>query len=164
MTRLLLTLTAAALAATACQPAADSSTAALPDSTAVHNALRAQADAYEAAEVAGDAAATGQLYTDGATAAFEGLPTTTGRANIEALFGGYYADNDVTRADIQVLAAAAHSPTVATGGGSATFDVTTEGTSHTDVWRWAAEYQLGEDGVWRISYIIGFLEAAPPTS
>ena len=160
--RALLTFSAAVFAAAACQPAPEAAGPVLPDSATVHAAIQAVADAYEAAELAGDAAAVAQLYTENGTLALEGVPTTTGRANIEAMATASFAEQTITRADIVVASAGAQSPTVATAGGTATFDVTAGGASRTDTWRWAAEYTLGADGVWRTSYLIAFLEVPPP--
>lgn len=160
MTRTVSFLAALALSAAACYPAGEApAAAALPDSASVHTAIQALSDAYEAAELAGDAAAVAALYTEGGTAAFEGLPTSSGRAAVEALFASYFSLFSVSRADIPVQAVGIQSPTVVTSGGVATFDVDSSGTARTDTWRWAAEYTLGTDGQWRISYIIGFREA-----
>ena len=106
----------------------------------------------------------GQNDRGDATAAFDGSPTTTGRANLEALFAGYFSAQKVTRAEITVISAGVSAPTVATAGGTASFDNEGNGSTRTDNWRWAAEYRLGTDGQWRISYHIGFLEVpANPT-
>lgn len=163
MTRTVPILAAAALALTAaCQPPAEPQ-AALPDSATVHAALQAGADAYEAAQLAGDAAATAALYTEDGTAAFEGSPTTTGRAALQALTqAAFDAGGKPVAVESVVQAAGVHSPTVATAGGSASFTFDSAGVRRTDTWRWAAEYQLEADGVWRISYIIAFREAPAP--
>ncbi len=165
MTRSILSILGGlALITAACQPAGQTATAVLPDSATVHAALQAAGDSFEAAELAGDAAAVGQHYTEDATAALDGMPTTTGRANLEALFGGFFSTQKVTRAEIMVTSAGASAPTVATAGGTASFDNEVNGTTRTDNWRWAAEYRLGTDGQWRISYHIAFLEVpATPT-
>lgn len=160
MTRTVSFLAALTLSAAACYPAGEApAAAALPDSASVHTAIQALSDAYEAAELAGDAAAVAALYTENGTAAFEGVPTSAGRAAVQESMTGYFSLFKVSRADIPVQVVAVHSPTVATASGLASFDVDSSGVTRTDTWRWAAEYTLGSDSQWRISYIIGFREA-----
>ena len=150
------------LIAAACQPTPPP-VAAAPDSATIHAALQAEADSYAAAELAADAAAVGQQHTEGASMALEGLPTMTGRANIEAGIAAGWALEKVTGGSIKVEVANAATPTTATAGGTASFEVDSAGTPRTRNWRWAAEYQLGTDGRWRISYLMA-LKETPPTA
>lgn len=111
---------------------------------------------YSRAQLAGDAAALGQLYTETATLDMYGAPRTKGRANIEA---GLKADLTARKYTVSQI-----TPTMTS---FRTNDAGSEiGTYHDmhDVngavdheWgRYVVGVQKGADGKWRLDYLMFF--------
>jgi len=144
--------------AAACSPAADQQAAApaAPDTAAVRAELQSLVDRYVQYLMAGDAAGVAGLYTDDATYAVYGVPTTTGRANVEAVFAGYFGAFKVTSAQGTVEAAASPGPGIATARGIYTDVEDSSGVRISSWSRWASAYRQAADGQWLISYHIGF--------
>ena len=147
--------------AAACSPAAEEQAAApaAPDTAALRAELQGQADRWVQYALAGDAAGVAGLYTDDATYAAYGIPTTTGRANVEALFAGYFGAFKITSAQLTVQAAASPGPGIATARGIYTDVADSSGVTVSSWWRWAGAYRQGADGQWLLSYNIAFADS-----
>jgi uncharacterized protein (TIGR02246 family) len=148
---------AIALAA-ACAPAADqaASAPAAPDTAAVRVGLQAASDKWDVLAVAGDAAGIATLFTEDGTVAFFGAPTTTGRANIQAMMTGLYSVAKVTAAKGTILGVTAPAPGLATARGTYTEVVDSSGVTISNWWRWAASYRQAPDGQWLMTYLMSF--------
>jgi len=144
--------------AAACAPAAEQQAAApaAPDSAAARAAIEAISQQYSARLVANDAAGISALFTEDATAAYFGYPTTTGRANIQALYAASFGVAKPTAAQLTVGTAGAITPGLLTAGGTSQQTVDSSGVSVTTYWRWAAAYHQGTDGQWRFAYVMAF--------
>jgi ketosteroid isomerase-like protein len=126
------------------------------DTAAVRTALQALSDSYAAALVAGDVAAVTGHFTEDATAAYFGFPTTTGRANIQGIYATLLGIQKVTAAASTVGAAGSAAPGLATAGGTFHETVDSSGVTIDNWWRWASAYRQEADGQWRIAYIMAF--------
>ena len=142
----------------ACAPAAQQQAAApaAPDSVAARAAIEAIGQQYSDRLIANDAAGVSALFTEDATAAYFGYPTTTGRANIQALYVASFGVAKPTAAHVTVGTAGALAPGLLTAGGTTQQTVDSSGVSITSYWRWAAAYHQGADGQWRFAYIMAF--------
>jgi uncharacterized protein (TIGR02246 family) len=151
---------AVALAA-ACAPAAEQPAAApaAPDTAAVRVALQAAADQWASFAMAGDAAGIASLFTEDGTAAIFGMPTTTGRANIQAMMAGLFAAGKVTSAKATIEAVAAPVPGIATARGNYLEVVDSSGVTISNWWRWAAAYRQGPDGQWLTTFDMAFTDS-----
>lgn len=150
-------LVAIALAA-ACAPAADqaASAPAASDTVAVRAGLQAASDKWDALAVAGDAAAIAALFADDGAVAFFGAPTTTGRANIQAMMTGLYSAAKVTSAKGTILGITAPAPGMATARGTYMEVTDSSGVTTTGWYRWAGAYRQAPDGQWLITYLMSF--------
>ena len=144
--------------AAACAPAAEQQAAAPAalDSTAARAAVEAVSQQYSDRVVASDAGGVSALFTVDATAAYFGYPTTTGRANIQALYAASFGIAKPTAVQITVGTAGEISPGLVTAGGTSQQTVDSSGVSITTYWRWAAAYHPRADGQWRFAYIMAF--------
>jgi uncharacterized protein (TIGR02246 family) len=134
--------------------------AAAPDTAALRVELKAQVDAYGAAVLAGDAAALTAMYTDDATVEITAVPTLIGRAAIMAADSANFAAGKPTEWSATVRTV------VPIGGGA----VAQTG-SWSDAWpapggkvarragRWVSSSQKGEDGKWRIGYLMAMIDS-----
>lgn len=152
------TLFAAVAIAAACAPAAQQQAAApaAPDSVAARAAIEALGKQYTDRIVAGDAAAVAALFTEDAVTSYYGFPTTTGRANIQALYATTLGVAKRTGAQITVGRANGITPGVVTAVGINKETVDSSGVSITNYWRWVAAYRQEADGQWRFAYIMAF--------
>jgi uncharacterized protein (TIGR02246 family) len=148
---------AIALAA-ACAPAADqaASAPAAPDTAAVRVAIQAVGDKWASLAMAGDAAGIAALFTEDGTFAAFGLPTATGRANIQAVLAGLFAAAKSTSAQAVVLGVTAPAPGIATARGTYVETVDSSGVIITNHWRWAAAYRQTPEGAWLTTYDMAF--------
>ena len=156
--RMTLLLTAAGVVALACTKPAENggNTAMAVDTAAAKAGIDSLRTGYARAQVAGDAAALGQLYTETATLDMYGAPRTKGRANIEA---GLKADLTARKYTVSEI-----TPTMTN---VRTNDAGSEiGTYHDmhDVngavdheWgRYVVGVAKGADGKWRLDYLMFF--------
>lgn len=143
-------------AAAACAPAAEqqAEAPALPDTAVVRQAIQAHGDQWAAYDIAGDAAGLVSLHTDDATVAFYGIPTTTGTTALLTMYQGYLSVNKVLSAQSVVQAVAAPAPGMATALGRYIATADSSGVVRTMWYRWAGAYRLGNDGKWRVSYLM----------
>ena len=144
--------------AAACSPAAEEQAAApaAPDTAAVRAELQGHVDRWVQYAMAGDAAGIASLYTEDATYAGYGFPTTTGRANLQTGNAGYYGGVKVISVQATVEAAAAPAPGIATARGTYADVLDSNGVTISSWWRWAAAYRQGADGLWLMSYHMAF--------
>jgi len=162
MRRTPLALLAAGLACA--QPAPDAGMPAAPDSAAVAAGVQATIDRYEAADLAGDVATAAGLYTEDATVAFYGAPTTAGRANIAAMLNQMTAIARITETDIGIDGLNPISNERATAGGRVVEVTDSAGYLRRGFYRWAGAFQKGADSTWRITYLIGFPDSVVAVS
>ena len=128
-----------------------------PDSAAALAAAEDLAQRYTQAWLARDMTALGATFTENATAAFLGFPTTTGRSGIQALYQAAFDALGVPKEGLlTVTSATGIAPGVlgALGLSRDTFD--SSGTDRTTHWRWAATLRQGADGQYRFSYLMAF--------
>jgi len=143
-----------ALAAAGAPAAAQQSAA--PDTAALRVTIQALTDRWASASLAGDAAGIANLFTENGTAAFFGMPTTSGRSNIQALIANLFAAAKVTTAKGTVGMVAAPGPGIATALGTYMEVLDSSGVTITNWWRWAAAYRQGPDGGWLMTYDMAF--------
>ncbi len=148
--------------ALACAPAPKQAAAPAPppppDTAAVRTALNALADQYEAAEVAGVPAQVSALYTDDATTVFQGFPTASGKAAIEAQTAEAMKAQKVLEMSIENREISVVTPTMATATGIA-IQLSQEGKNKTRMWwRWAGAYQ-NVGGQWKLGYLMAFQDS-----
>lgn len=136
-------------------PAAAQQSAA-PDTAALRVTIQTLTDQWANASMAGDAATIANLFTENGTAAFFGMPTTSGRSNIQALIAGLFTAAKVTSAKGTVGMVAAPGPGMATALGTYMEVLDSSGVTITNWWRWAAAYRQGPDGAWLLTYDMGF--------
>ena len=157
------TLVAAVLLACAGQEMtndAAATAAAAPDTAALRVELAATIDAYRVAALAGDAAALNALYTDDATVEITAVPTLTGRAAIMSADSANFAAGKPTE-----WSATVRSLVPIGGGAVAQTGSWSDGTPAAGgkmvrrVGRWISSSQKGDDGKWRINYLMAMIDS-----
>ncbi|HEX9166827.1 MAG TPA: hypothetical protein VF862_13020 [Gemmatimonadales bacterium] len=145
--------------AVACAPAAEPPAAAdfAPDSAAALAAAQELGRQYAERIVTGDAASVAGLFTEDATTAYFGYPTTSGRANIQALYAASIASaGKPTGSQIAVTSATGVTPGLITVLGTNAETRDSAGVMVTQHWRWAAAVRKDADGQWRFAYSMAF--------
>ena len=130
----------------------------MPDTAAVHTALNALDDQYEAAEIAGNPAQVGALYTDDARTEFQGFPSAIGKAAIEAQTAQAAAAQKVLEMEIITGGVSVVGPAMASAGGTAVQLVEVKGKKTKMWWRWAGGYR-NVGGQWKLSYLMAFQDS-----
>lgn len=134
--------------------------AAAPDTAALRVELKTQVDAYGAAVLAGDAAALNAMYTDDATVEITAVPTLIGRAAIMAADSANFAAGKPTE-----WAATVRTVVPIGGGAVAQTGSWSDGTPAPGgkmvrrAGRWVSSSQKGEDGKWRINYLMAMIDS-----
>ncbi len=162
--RVLLSIAAVTLVS-ACAPteepaAAAAAAPAAPDTAAMRAEIVPLGDAYRAAILAGDAAALNALYTDDATIELTGIPTMIGRAAIMTNDSTTFTMGKPSEWNSTVRSTVALGPGAAAQTGSwSDAAPAAGGKTARRAGRWIAAINKGEDGKWRISYLMGMTDS-----
>ena len=155
--RMTLLLTAAGVVALACTKPADTGTAQMAvDTAAAKSGIDSLRSGYARAQMAGDAAALGQLFTENATLDMYGAPRTKGRANIETGLKADLAARKYTTSEIMAVQTTVMSNESGSEIGTyhAMHDV---GGAVDHEWgRYVVGFQKGADSKWRLEYLMFF--------
>lgn len=155
--RMNLLLPMATIVALACTKPADTGTAQMAVDTAAAKAgidsLRA---AYARGEVAGDAAALGQLWTEAGTLDMYGAPRTKGRANIEAGLKADFGARKWTVSEITPIQTSIQSNDAGSEIGTYHIMHDVNGAVDHEWGRFVVGVQKGADRKWRIDYLMFF--------
>lgn len=160
--RLLFSMMAVTLVS-ACAPKeepAASVPAAAPDTAALRAEIAPLGEAYRAAIIAGDAAALNALYTDNATVELTGIPTLIGRAAIMTADSMNFTMGKPTdwNSTVRSTVALGNGGVAQTGSWSDAMPAAGGKTTRRDG-RWIAGLAKGEDGKWRINYLMGMTDS-----
>lgn len=142
------------------EPAAAATAAAAPDTAALRAEIAPLGDAYRAAVLAGDAATLNALYTDNAVVELTGIPTLMGRAAIMTADSTNFAMGKPSEWTSTVRSTVALSPgnVAQTGSWSDAMPAAGGKTARRDG-RWIAGIRKGDDGKWRINYLMGMTDS-----
>ncbi len=155
ITRLLTVAGAVALACT--RPAGETGTTGMAvDTAAVKSGIDSLRAAYARAEVAGDAAALGQLWTEDGTLDMYGAPRTKGRANIEAGLKADFASRKWTVSEITPVQTNVQNNEAGSEIGTYHVMHDVNGTVDHEWGRYVVGVQKGADGKWRLDYLMFF--------
>ena len=160
--RLLVSMLAVSLVS-ACAPkeeAPPSTAAAAPDTAALRAEIAPVGEAYRAAILAGDAAALNALYTDNAVVELTGIPTMVGRAAIMNRDSTNFAMGKPTEwnSTVRSTISLGNGNVAQTGSWSDAMPAAGGKTARRDG-RWIAGIMKGEDGKWRINYLMGMTDS-----
>lgn len=149
--------------ASACAPKeepAASTPAAAPDTAALRAEIAPLGDAYRAAILAGDAAALNALYTDNAVVELTGIPTLMGRAAIMTADSTNFAMGKPSEwsSTVRSTVALGNGNVAQTGSWSDAMPVA-GGKTARRAGRWIAGIMKGDDGKWRINYLMGMTDS-----
>jgi len=161
MRHLFLPVLGITLAAACNAPAPPPPAAAAPDTAAVRAAMEPVIANYRAAILAGDAVALNALYTDNAAVVISGVPTRIGRPAILTADSTDFAMTKVSEWN------ATTNSTADFGGGRAAqtgtwTDVSADkkGAKGARWGRWVTGLTKGDDGAWKISYLMAMIDSA----
>jgi uncharacterized protein (TIGR02246 family) len=160
--RLLVSMLAVSLVS-ACAPKEEpdaSTPAAAPDTAALRAEIAPLGDAYRAAVLAGDAAALNALYTDNAVVELTGIPTLVGRGAIMTADSTNFAMGKPTEwnSTVRSTVALGNGNVAQTGSWSDAMPAAGGKTARRDG-RWIAGIMKGDDGKWRINYLMGMTDS-----
>jgi ketosteroid isomerase-like protein len=144
--------------AAACAPAAEQQAAAPAglDSTTARLVADSALAGYAGAIVSGDPAAVGATFTEDATVSYFGFPTTTGRANIQALYAAAFGVAKPVSAKVITSSANGSVPGLITALGTNAETTDSAGTMITNYWRWVTAIRREADGQWRFAFSMAF--------
>ena len=158
-----LAVASASVVAACAAPAPAPPAAAATDSAAVRAALEPYGVSYKAAVLAGDAAAVGALYTENAVVELSDTPTLVGRAAI-------MKNDSTTMAAVKFTDWNAPVNSTADFGGGRAAQTGTfaamladkKGAKMAQAGRWVAGFMKGDDGQWRINYLMAMTDSMKP--
>lgn len=154
-TNLLLPL--AGIVALACTKPADTGTTPMAvDTAAVKAGIDSLRAGYARGEVAGDAAALGQLWTETGTLDMYGAPRTTGRANIEAGLTADFGARKWTVSEITPIQTNIRSNDAGSEIGTYHVMHDVNGALDHEWGRYVVGLEKGTDGKWRLDYLMFF--------
>ena len=111
---------------------------------------------YEALQMAGDAAGVAGLYHEDATLDLYGVPRTKGRANIEAAFRANYGMRKYPLTEITPINTSVRTNEDASQIGTYHDMHDVNGAVDHEWGRFVVGLRKGADGVWRLTYLMGF--------
>lgn len=111
---------------------------------------------YSRAQLAGDAAALGQLYTETATLDMYGAPRTKGRASIEAGLKADLAARKYTVSEITPVQVSVRSNDAGSEIGTYHTMHDVNGAADHEWGRYVVGLNKGADGKWRLDYLMFF--------
>ena len=160
--RLLVSMLAVSLVI-ACAPKeepAASTPAAAPDTAALRAEIAPLSEAYRAAILAGDAATLNALYTDNAVVELTAIPTMVGRGAIMTADSTNFAMGKPTEwsSTVRSTVALGNGNVAQTGSFSDARPAAKGKTTRRDG-RWIAGIMKGDDGKWRINYLMGMTDS-----
>ena len=150
-------LLAAGVLAMACtKPSDTGSTQMAVDTAAVKAGIDSLRAAYSRAEVAGDAAAIGQLWTETGTLDMYGAPRVKGRTAIEEGMKTDFAARDWTLSEITPIGTSVLSNDNGSEIGTYHAMYNASGAVSHEWGRYAVGLEKGTDGKWRVDYLMFF--------
>lgn len=161
--RLLVTMLAVSFVS-ACAPkeeqAAAAAPAAPPDTAALSAEIAPLIASYRTAILAGDAAALNALYTENAVVELTGIPTMIGRKAIMTADSTNFAMGKPTEwnATVRSTVALGNGGAAQTGSWSDAMPAAKGKNSRRDG-RWITGLMKGEDGKWRINYLMAMTDS-----
>jgi uncharacterized protein (TIGR02246 family) len=152
-----LCLTAWGILALACTKSAENSGAGMAvDTVAARAGIDSLRASYSRAEMAGDAAALGQLYTEDATLDMYGAPRTKGRTGIEAGLAADFAARKYPVSEITPIAVNVRANDAGSEIGTYHVMHDVNGAMDHEWGRYVAGFEKGADGKWRLDYLMFF--------
>jgi len=155
----ILAVTLVSACATKEEPAASAAVVA-PDTAALRAEIAPLGEAYRSAILAGDAAVLNALYTDDAVVELTGIPTLVGRAAIMNRDSTTFAMGKPAEwnSTVRSTVALGNGNVAQTGSWSDAMPAAGGKTTRRDG-RWIAGIRKGEDGKWRINYLMGMTDS-----